>query len=147
MCPVCRTWKQWPRSVFSSVWTGSPQFAYRIMVYQNLNKTTTKTEISCQISAVYDQLHVSAKTSMCIQHCFWMLKSQYDRSPAKFNFHRNQASNHERQIFSCNSFSWSSDHKWRSTRNWFYIDCHYQNLKMLTWKGCVRASWECKSPQ
>ena len=49
--------------------------------------------------------------------------------------HRNQASNHERQVFSCNGFSWSSDRRWRSTRIWFYIDCHYHNLKMLTWKG------------
>ena len=31
-------------------------------------------EISCQISAVYGQLYESAKTSMCIQHCFWLLK-------------------------------------------------------------------------
>ena len=44
------------------------------LVYQNLNKnekyhpTTTKTEISCQVSTVYDQLHESAKTSMCTQH-------------------------------------------------------------------------------
>ena len=27
----------------------------------------------------HDQLHESAKTSMCTQHCFWLLKSQYDR--------------------------------------------------------------------
>ena len=82
--------------------TGSPLFAYRIMVYQNLNKKwkIPPNEISCQISAVYGQLHERAKTSMCIQHCFWLLKSQYDRSPAKSNFHRNRASNHERQVFS-----------------------------------------------
>ena len=37
---------------------------------------------------------------------------------------------------------WSRDHRWRSARIWFYIDCHYHNLRMLT-----RASCACKSPQ
>ena len=35
-----------------------------------------------------------------------LIKSQYDRSPAKSNFHLNNwASNHEKQVFSCNGFS------------------------------------------
>ena len=47
--------------------TGSPLFAYRIMSYQNLNKNE---KYHPTISAVYGQLHESAKTGMCIQQCF-----------------------------------------------------------------------------
>ena len=30
------------------------------------------------------------------------------------------------------AFPWSSDCRWQSTGIWFYIDCHYHNLRMLT---------------
>ena len=36
--------------------------------------------------------------------------------------------------------TWWRDHRWLSTRIWFYIDCHYYNLKMLAWTGvCEQA--------
>ena len=38
----------------------------------------------------------------------------------------------EPQIMKDRVSSWSSDHSWRSARIWFYIDCRYHNLRMLT---------------
>ena len=36
--------------------------------------------------------------------------------------------------------TWWHDHRWRSTRIWFYIDCHYHILKNANMKGvCERA--------
>ena len=50
----------------------------------------------------------------------------------------NQASNNERQVFSCNG---------RSAGIWFYIDCHYHNLRMLTQKGVCEQAEHVTSPQ
>ena len=38
----------------------------------------------------------------------------------------------EPQIMKDRVSSWSSDHSWRSARIWFYIDCRYHNLRLLT---------------
>ena len=58
----------------------------------------------------------------------------------------------EPQITKYRFSPWSSDRRWRSARIWFYIDCHYHNLRMLTRNGvCEQAehvsrhknSWIC----
>ena len=60
---------------------------------------------------------------MCIQLCFGLLKSQYDRSLRDPIFTLcNQASNNERQVFSCNGFSMDDEER---------VDCHYANAKRV----------------
>ena len=52
------------------------------------------------------------------------------------------------------AFQWSSDRRWQSTGKWFYIDCHYHNLRMpsyigseLTRKGVCEQAEHVMSPQ
>ena len=70
----CQSWTPSGKTFWIRAWNrvASPLFAYRIMVYQNLNKKwkMPPNETSCQISAVHGQLHESAKTSMCSTRIF-----------------------------------------------------------------------------
>ena len=136
------------------------------MVYQNLNKnekyhpTTTETKMSCRSCSggpatrdnVVHTENSSVKTSMCTQLCFWLLKSQYDISPANLCNHPIFTLCYRAQItkdrFSrVMAFPWSSDRRWRSAGIWFYIDCHYHNLRMLTRNGVWEQAEHVKSPQ